>query len=95
MFSVNIKPYMLYCLLFLPTFVFLQNRFSFKKLYNHEIFWILSYLIILFSFFYANDFILAFQLVLGQLILVCSFILFRSLIDKISIEDFEKISIYW
>lgn len=85
-----LKPFMILSMVCLILFF---SKIKFSKFYNHELFWILSFVIIFASFFYAEDKLLALKVILGQFILIISFIIFRFLLDRISLESFEQILI--
>ena len=84
-FSV-IKPYMLVSIVFL-----FSSRIKIRKFMNYELFWLISFVVIMFSSLYAKEKVLAFQVVIGQIILVGAFIIYRFLVNGISIESFESV----
>lgn len=85
----SIKLYMVFSLLLLV--YVLRDGKVVTNFSTHEKIWMFSYLVIALTIIYADDKSLAIQLIIGQVVLLVSFYVLRTLIKKVSIDDLESI----
>ena len=85
--GITAKLFMLVSALF---FLVLILKIRVKKIYNHEFFWLVYFFTLMVSSLYASNKFLALKVVIGQFVLIISWVVYRYLLDICSKEIFEK-----